>query len=327
MAYKNWRDVLPVHAAADLFPLMSESELRELADDIKANGLHTPIVLWGKDYSSSSSTLIDGRNRLDAMMLAGLLYVSDEGKLWTRLYGHPTPLRQHADNTIDDPYAYALSCNVHRRHLTGEQKRELITKVLKAKPETSDRQIATAAKVDHKTVGSVRSEMEGRGEIPHVEKRTDTKGRKQPAAKANNVARLTNGQPLKIDDCSDGAKQKIVDAVGAAERLTGSITLSPSAKDKMREATERLLDKIGEPEPKPEPKPTPEDWVDLVGDRVECSTWSAKTVLEMWSEIERHDSDVANEVRDDVAAAIRALIIEWQKALALVAPPARSGAA
>ena len=32
---KSWRDVLPVHAAADLFPLMSEDELRELGDDIK----------------------------------------------------------------------------------------------------------------------------------------------------------------------------------------------------------------------------------------------------------------------------------------------------
>jgi hypothetical protein len=133
------------------------------------------------------------------------------------------------------------------------------------------------------------------------------------------VVRLTNGQPLKIDEFSDAAKQKIADAV-AQPVLTGSITLSPSAKDKMREATERLLDKIGEPKPKPEPKPTPEDWVDLVGNRIECSTGSAKTVLEMWSEIERHDSDVADEVRDDVAAEIRALIIEWQKALALVAP-------
>ena len=36
-------------------------------------------------------------------------------------------------------------------------------------------------KVDHKTVGSVRAEQEARGEIPHVEKRKDAKGRKQPA--------------------------------------------------------------------------------------------------------------------------------------------------
>jgi hypothetical protein len=40
-----WRDHLPVHPAADLFPLMSESELRELGEDIKANGLFSIIKI------------------------------------------------------------------------------------------------------------------------------------------------------------------------------------------------------------------------------------------------------------------------------------------
>ena len=57
--------------------------------------------------------------------------------------------------------------NVHRRHLTAEQKRELIAKLLKAQPENSNRAIANATKVvDHKTVGKVRTDMEDRGEIP-----------------------------------------------------------------------------------------------------------------------------------------------------------------
>src|SRR5215813_9299133 len=41
----TWRDHLPVHPAADLFPLMSEPELRELGEDIKKNGgLISPIT-------------------------------------------------------------------------------------------------------------------------------------------------------------------------------------------------------------------------------------------------------------------------------------------
>jgi hypothetical protein len=32
---KSWRDVLPIHPAAELFPLMSPGELRALGEDIK----------------------------------------------------------------------------------------------------------------------------------------------------------------------------------------------------------------------------------------------------------------------------------------------------
>jgi hypothetical protein len=41
---KGWRDVLKVHPAADLFPMMGEAELRALGEDIKANWLQTPIT-------------------------------------------------------------------------------------------------------------------------------------------------------------------------------------------------------------------------------------------------------------------------------------------
>ncbi|MGO8924849.1 MAG: hypothetical protein ACLQF4_18170, partial [Xanthobacteraceae bacterium] len=43
---KRWRGVLPVHPAADLFPLMSEAELRELADDIGKQGQCDPVSLY-----------------------------------------------------------------------------------------------------------------------------------------------------------------------------------------------------------------------------------------------------------------------------------------
>ena len=63
-------------------------------------------------------------------------------------------------STGADPYALAVSLNIHRRHLTGEQKRELIAKLLKAKPEASNRSIGAQIKVDDKTVASVRRELE-----------------------------------------------------------------------------------------------------------------------------------------------------------------------
>src|SRR6266516_435129 len=57
---RTWRDFLPIHPAANLFPTMSESELRELGEDIKKSGLLAPVILCRGE-------LLDGRNRLDAM--------------------------------------------------------------------------------------------------------------------------------------------------------------------------------------------------------------------------------------------------------------------
>lgn len=53
-----------IHPAADAFPLMSPSELQELADDIKANGLACAIM------RDKDGTILDGRNRLAACEIA-----------------------------------------------------------------------------------------------------------------------------------------------------------------------------------------------------------------------------------------------------------------
>jgi len=180
-AASSWRDVLPIHPAAELFPLMTPDELRSLGEDILKNGMTSPIVLWEAD-EKTPAVLLDGRNRLDAIELVigppkvDRWTVSADGRLNRGLV---STLAGHVD-----PYAYVISVNIRRRHLTAEQKRELIAKLIKATPEKSDRQIAKTVKADHKTVGAVRAEQEARGEIPHVATRTDSKGRQQPAKKA-----------------------------------------------------------------------------------------------------------------------------------------------
>jgi hypothetical protein len=203
----DWRAHLTVHPAADLFPLMPQDELQALADDIKTSGLETPIVLW-RERSNEDPVLVDGRNRLDALALLGWLgpprsralreplkkyedrircsplsIGEDEDACWSTL-------EQYFQIAGGDPYALALSFNVHRRHLTGEQRRELIAKLLKTKPEQSNRAIAKQIKVDDKTVASVRREMERRSEIPNVEARTDSKGRMQPATKPKSTGEI-----------------------------------------------------------------------------------------------------------------------------------------
>jgi hypothetical protein len=171
-----------------------------MVSDIWKNGLTTPLIGWA---SNEGQFLLDGRNRLDALAKLSLLYETEDhhvgikkwtGKEWS---DRPAGRIDGADACVwknfyeGDPYAIAFSFNVPRRMLTNEQKRDLIAKVLKAKPEASNVTIAKAAKADDKTVASVRRELEGRSEIPNVEVRTDTKGRKQPAKKPKPAPKKT----------------------------------------------------------------------------------------------------------------------------------------
>ncbi len=195
---RGWRDVIAIHPAAELFPLMPEAQLRELGEDIRRHGLQSPIVItttYGESENPSKDALLDGRNRLDAMELVGIPFELVYGKLPGRrekawqltqpedkdwVLGDNDQVRLESP---DDPYDFVLSANIHRRHLTTTEKRDLIGKVLDAKPELSDRGIGKLAHADKNTVAAVRAEKVGRGEIHHVEKREDTKGRKQPANK------------------------------------------------------------------------------------------------------------------------------------------------
>ncbi|MBR0945914.1 ParB N-terminal domain-containing protein [Bradyrhizobium liaoningense] len=178
---KSWRDVIKVHPAADLFPMMSPDELKALGEDIRQNGMRVDIAVTRTRDGHWS--LVDGRNRLDAAEVVGLSitiagYPPESEFLFVKVGDEA---RRAA--FTDDPYRYALSANIHRRHLTGEQKRELIAKVLSAQPEKSNRSIAKQIKVDDKTVGNVRRELEQRAEIPHVSTVEDSKGRKQQVHK------------------------------------------------------------------------------------------------------------------------------------------------
>ncbi|MER5348933.1 ParB/RepB/Spo0J family partition protein [Kitasatospora sp. NPDC002551] len=88
---------LKIHPYADMFPLLAEDEMHDLAEAIKTHGLLEPIVL-GPD-----GVLLDGRNRLAACERAGV-----------------TPT--FTTYTGTDQVAYILSANVHRRHISAGQR-------------------------------------------------------------------------------------------------------------------------------------------------------------------------------------------------------------
>jgi len=88
-------DTIPVHPAANAFPMLPDDQLQELAKAIKQNGCEPLKVQQG--------LLIDGRNRREACRIAGI-----------------EPAEQELDASID-PVEYILSANINRRHLTKGQ--------------------------------------------------------------------------------------------------------------------------------------------------------------------------------------------------------------
>jgi hypothetical protein len=150
---------LEFHPLADLFPLMMGNEFGEFVADIKANGLREKITLY-------EGKILEGRNRYRACREADVKVETDDFE------GDEACAR-----------AFVISKNIHRRHLDARQKREIVAALLKADPERSNNATAKMAKVDDKTVGAVRAELERRSEIPNVSNRTDSKGRAQPATK------------------------------------------------------------------------------------------------------------------------------------------------
>jgi len=193
-----WRDLLAergikVHPAAELFPMMADDELDVLAKDIDENRLRHGVTLWtperaGKRKGLREVYLLDGRNRLEAIWRSNRdlddRYTAIEDALDFK-YGAARLI--YAE--FEDPWTYVISANAHRRHLTREQKRDLIEKLLKVQPEKSDRQIAATVKASHHTVATRRELAEARGQIAHVETRIDSKGRQQPARKLGTHSR------------------------------------------------------------------------------------------------------------------------------------------
>src|SRR4051812_27568135 len=185
----TWRDRIEVHPAADMFPMMSDAELNDLAADVKANGQRVGVTLWTpetledicarrerkKSRKPQKVYLLDGRNRLTALEMAyedeiaeaerDNVCIDDEygvdGVISAALDTDPR-LREPNSATLlygdVDPYAYVVSANIRRRHLKAEQKRGIVAELLKANPERSDRATAKIANVDNKTVANVRTE-------------------------------------------------------------------------------------------------------------------------------------------------------------------------
>jgi hypothetical protein len=105
-----------LHPLCSLFPRLTGAEFDALQDDIKANGLRSPIVLH-------EGMILDGGNRYRACIEAGV---------------EPTFAQFSGGNLV----AFVLSANLHRRHMSPGQQTAIVASAqdwAKAQPRGGDR--------------------------------------------------------------------------------------------------------------------------------------------------------------------------------------------
>jgi hypothetical protein len=168
------------HPFADEYPAMTSVEYDALVRDIKLNGLRFPIIAY-------EGQILDGRHRYRACSDLGIaprveMFSGDE---------------KAARKAVE-------SLNLHRRHMTIAQRKEIAMRELKADTQQSDRAIAKTAGVDHKTVAKARAEAAANGEVPHKTERAEASGRKARAVQRGDVVRAG----------FDRAVQKVVEKCG-----------------------------------------------------------------------------------------------------------------
>lgn len=96
------------HTLANIFPIIDGNDFKRLCVDIEKNGQHEPIVIY-------EGKILDGRNRWNACEQIGVEceYLEYDG---------------------NDPLAYVISLNLHRRHLNESQRSMVAARIAGLKP-------------------------------------------------------------------------------------------------------------------------------------------------------------------------------------------------
>jgi ParB-like chromosome segregation protein Spo0J len=129
------------HEYARLFPMLSDEEVQELADDIAKNGLRIPIVIDADDK------ILDGRNRAAACAIAGV-----------------EPVYEPFIGSDEEKLAFVVSCNIHRRHLTTSQRASVAAKLMPIYEEQAAKRQKATQRNGNKPVKENLPEPENKGQ-------------------------------------------------------------------------------------------------------------------------------------------------------------------
>jgi ParB-like chromosome segregation protein Spo0J len=201
---------------------MDPASLKELAEDIKVNGLREPIVLY-------EGKMLDGRNRLKACQMAGVKPV----------------FREVSSDEIDgSTLLYVISKNLRRRHLTESQRAAVATDMEPLlKEEAKKRKAATQFHSRSVPIDADRKTKDLPGRSAEIAARVMNVGRRS----VNRAAKVKREDPelhekVKRGEATLNAAEKLVSArkeKAPTEENKGDSATVDREKDDRREA-ERL---------------------------------------------------------------------------------------
>lgn len=238
---------MKAHPLAELFPMLEEAGLQELAWDIRTNGLLEPIV-------QLDGMILDGRNRFEACRRADVepRFVAFAGS---------------------DPVAFVASKNLYRRQLTTSQRAMVAARILDiqvpptrqnsadsgraSKEARATRRVAEVAGVGHATIERARTVLQNGA--PELVKAVDDGALRvtraaelarrpveeqlaalaQPAPKAQRRPASVAAAPV-ADDDSLALARDVEEALARARELADRALAHPRARGFVLNALEDL---------------------------------------------------------------------------------------
>jgi ParB-like chromosome segregation protein Spo0J len=204
--------------------MMSDSELKELAADIKKNGQKEPVLFA---FIAGVKTLIDGRNRCAALHILGRK--PEEATASPAFGEHPKDVK-----------AFILSKNVHRRHLTSGERADALQGFVRANQKKSDRALAEEAGVSPTTIGKVRSKLSTAGQLKEAKRvGKDNKARKVPAKKPPRGIKPGPKLPKALDggaDAQEAGGAAIADSKDSIGAMSDHGNAPPADSTEQRKA-------------------------------------------------------------------------------------------
>lgn len=154
-------------------PPLSPEEYQALTDSIREHGIQVPVIL------DEEGTVIDGHHRMK---------IADE-------LGVECPRTYRRGLSDTEKRTLALSLNVDRRHLTREQRRQIVAASIIADPDLNNHQHAKRTGVSPHTVATVRGGLESGLQIAKVTEHVGADGKTYPATYAPRVTEHPEPEP------------------------------------------------------------------------------------------------------------------------------------